>query len=191
MGFRLTPIFIRCQEPISEEEILNKVGLPNLEKGISVHFYDTNKQWESVYVGTKGNCIILCNGELASKAFENNNPFLTLKSAEIASIIWNETSDAFGFSVIRNGEIIRKVLVIDGEFEWDYGSPILEESLINDNEVFMAEEKEEIIEEDGEDAYNEMVRAEKVCRVVDILAKRYIGTGLLGIREGIELNLYE
>ena len=191
MGFRLTPIFIRSEESKSDKEILKMVGLSNLEKGKVVDFYETNKQWENVFIGTKGNCKILCNGGLANKAFEDENPFLNFENIEIASIIWNETSNVFGFSLIRNGKTIRKILVSDGEFECDYGEPIQEELEINDDEIFMPEEKEEIIEGEGEEAFNEMVKAEKVCRVADILAKKYIGAGVVGIQERIELNEYE
>ena len=38
MGFRLTPIFIKSEEPKSDAEILKIVGLSNLEKGKAVDF---------------------------------------------------------------------------------------------------------------------------------------------------------
>ncbi|UZR95976.1 hypothetical protein [Chondrinema litorale] len=191
MGFRLIPIFIKSKALKSDEEILKMVGLPNLEKGKTFDFYDTNKQWDSVFIGTKDICKILCNGELASKAFKDENPFLNFEDTEIASIIWDETSSVYGFSLIKNGKTIRKVLVSDGEFEYDYGEPIPEELEINEDEIFIPEEKEEIIEGEGEEAFQEMMKAEKVCRVADTLAKRYIGAGVVGIQERIELNEYE
>jgi hypothetical protein len=191
MGFRLTPIFIKSEKAKSDEELLKIVGMSNLEKGKAIDFYETNKQYESVFIGDKENCKILCNGELAYKAFEDENPFLNLENTEIASIIWNETSDVFGFCLIKNGKTIRKMLVSDGEFDHDFGEPIPEELEIKDDEIFMPEEKEEIIEDEGEQVYTDMVKAEKVCRVADILAKRYIGAGVVGIQERIELNEYE
>jgi len=191
MGFRLTPIFIKSEIPKSDKEILDTFGLSNLKKGKMVDFYDTNKQWENVFIGTKENCKILCNGELANKAFEDENLFLNLENTEITSIIWNETSDEFGFSLIKDGKIIRKIMVSDGEFKYDYGNPIPEESEIKDDEIFEPEEKEEIIEGEGEEVFKEMVKAEKVCRVANILAKRYIGVGIVEIQERIELAEYE
>ncbi len=191
MGFRLTPIFIKSENPKSDKQLLEIIGLSNLEKGKVVDFYNTSKQYESVFIGNKGNCKILCNGDLAYKAFEDENPFLNMENTEIASIIWNETSQVFGFCLIKNGITIRKMLVNDGEFELDFGEPIPEELKINNDEVFMPEEKEEIIKKEGEDVFNEMVKAEKVCRVANILAERYIGSGVVQIKERIELNQYE
>ena len=151
MGFRLTPIFIKSEIPKSDKEILDTFGLSNLKKGKMVDFYDTNKQWENVFIGTKENCKILCNGELANKAFEDENLFLNLENTEITSIIWNETSDEFGFSLIKDGKIIRKIMVSDGEFKYDYGNPIPEESEIKDDETYVYK-----IYESGEEEFNKM-----------------------------------
>ena len=79
----------------------------------------------------------------------------------------------------------------DGEFRYDYGNPIPEESEIKDDEIFEPEEKEDIIEGEGEEVFKQMVKAEKVCRVANILAKRYIGVGIVEIQERIELAEYE
>lgn len=191
MGFRLSPIFIKSEKVKSDEELLKNFELTNLKRGMEVDFYQTSKQSEKIFIGTKNNCKIVCNGKLANEAFKDENRFLSLENSEIASIIWNETSDVFGFSLINNGRIVRKVMVCDGEFQCDYGSPISEELEIKEDEIFRLEEKEEIVEEEGEDVFKEMVKAEKVCRVANILAKRYIGAGIVEIKERIELNEYE
>ena len=182
---------MKSENPKSDKELLEIVGLSNLKKGKAVDFYETNKQYKSVFIGEKENCKILCNGELAYKAFEDENPFLNLENTEIGSIIWNETSDVFGYCLIKNGKTIRKILVSDGEFDYDFGEPIPEELEIKDDEIFMPEEKEEIIEDEGEEVFSKMVKAEKVSRVANILAKRYIGAGIVGIQGRIELNEYE
>jgi hypothetical protein len=191
MGFRLTPIFIKSEEIMSDEEILTIVGLSNLEKNQVVDFYQTSKQYERTFMGAKGNCKILVNGELAYKTFEDETPFLYIDNTEIASIIWDETSGVFGFSLIQNGKTVRKILVMAGEIECEEGEAISEELEIQDEEIFMPEEKAEIIETEGEEVFNEMLKAEKICRVTNILAKRYIGTGLVEIQEKIELNEYK
>ena len=179
MGFVLAPIFIKSENSISDEAILNKVGLDRLTKGEPINFYATNKKWEQVFIGTKGNCKIICNGGLASKAFEKENPFVGFENSEIAVIIWNSTSDYYGFCLFKNGKVIRKVVTCDGEFEHDYGNPIAEELAIKEDEIFMLEEMEEMIENEGKEGFEKMVKAEKVCIVADMLANRYLGTCLL------------
>jgi hypothetical protein len=190
MGFRLTLIFLQSEEPKSDEEILKKLGLTNLEKGKTVNFYDTSKQYERVFIGTKGNCKILSNGKLAYQALEEENPFLSLENTEICAIIWDETSAVFGFSLIKNGKTIRKMLVIDSEIECDFGEIIPEELAMKGEEIFTLEEKEEIIEEEGEEGFNEKVKAEKISRIANILAKRYISASLVSLQERIELSEY-
>jgi len=68
MGFRLTPIFITNQASVSNEELLEAVGLTGLIKGKVVDFYDTNKDWDTVFIGSKGDCKILYDGDLCYEA---------------------------------------------------------------------------------------------------------------------------
>jgi len=185
MAFRLSPIFVKSKILKSDEVTLNSLGLSNFKKGKIVDFYDTNKQGHKLFIGTKENFKILCNGELANKAFEDESLFLSLKDTVTTSIIWNETSDEFGFCLIKDGKMIRKVLVSDGEFKYDFGNPISEELEIKDDEIFDREEKEEIIDDEGEEVFKEMVKAEKVYRVASILVKRYLGAGIEEIQERI------
>ena len=50
MGFRLTPILITNQASVSNEELLETVGLTGLIKGKVVDFYATNKDWDTVFI---------------------------------------------------------------------------------------------------------------------------------------------
>lgn len=191
MGFVLNPIFITNHAFISNEELLDEVGLTGMIKGKAVDLYDTNKEWDTVFIGSKGDCRILCDGDLCFGAFEDSSVLTGLKNCEIAAIIWNETVGNYGFCLIKNGKVERKVMVSDGEIEYDYGQPIQEELEISDDELFAPEEREEIIEMEGKKGLERMIKSEKICRATNRIVKRYLGVGLVEIQERIELNEYE
>lgn len=187
MGFRLTPIFIQSNTQLSEEEVLQAAGLTHLQKGMAVPFYDTSKQYDRVFTGHKNNCSIVCNGPLAYAAFDEADPFELLTTAETTVIIWDETSGVFGFCWRKNGQTIRKVMVIEETFECNEGSPLPEELAVDVETLFDPEEKEEIIEEEGEEAFAEKVKAAIICRAANELAKRYLGAALMQLQERIEM----
>lgn len=191
MGLRLNTIFITGQDSVSNEELLQKLGIENKEKWSRTDFYGTSKQWDSFFVGIKNNCKIICNGDLAHKAFQEENPFLNLKESEIASIIWNETAGVYGFSLIKNGRRIRSVISIDDdEIEPGFGDPIIEELEINKDGLFSSDEIKEILEAEGEEYLNNVIESEVISRAANNLAKRYIGTGIVEIQERIEMYEY-
>lgn len=194
MGFRLYPIFIKCHDSLySDKDILNMIGLSDLKKIKTVNFYQTSKQEKDIFIGTKGNCKILCNRELAYSAFEDNNIFLQFKNCEIASTIWDETSSISGFSIINNGKIIRKILCLDGNIEYNFGNPIQEELEIDEEIFFSNDEKKEIIDHGGIEEFEMLVKEQVIDTATDNLVKRYIGERLLNLslREKIEMNKYE
>lgn len=190
MGFVLNPIFITNHGSVSNEELLDQLGLSGLTKGESVDFYDTNKDWDTVFMGSKGDCKILCNGALCFGAFQDDSALLRLKDCEIAAIVWNETVDYFGFCLIKNGKVERMAMTGDGNLEHDYGQPIREELEISDDELFEPEEREEIIEMEGPEGLERMIASEKICRAANSIVKRYLGAGLIEIQESIELWRY-
>lgn len=190
MAFRFNPIFIKSAIPQSDEKLLQNIGLSHLIKGNVVDFFDTNKQYERVFVGANGACNILSNGALAYQAFDAKNPFIQLENAEIVAIIWDETLGIFGFCCIQNGEMMRKVLVVEGVLECDEGTPLPEESLFTVDKVFTADEIAEMLDADGEEELEERLKAETVWRVADVLAKKYMGMGFVDIKEGILLHEY-
>ncbi len=191
MGLNLNPIFITNVGTLSNEVLLRKIGITNLKKGKAVNFYDTNNQWDSLFIGNKDNCKIICEGGMARQAFNENNPFLDFKENEIAAIIWNEVSDMFGFSLIKNGVIARNLLFSAGELRYNYGKPIPEELAININELFEVNERKAIIQAQGQNAFDTMLIAEIVCTATNELAKRYLGTGIVDNKEMIEFYEYE
>jgi len=191
MSFRLNPIFITNQASTTNEDLLQKLGLTNLTKRETVDFYDTNKEWETTFLGSKDGCKILCNSELCYNAFEDNSPLLTLQDCEVAAIIWDESYSSFGFCLMRDGKLIRKVLTTDQDIVHDFGDPIAEELEINPDEVYWPEERAEIIEMEGEEALELRIKAEIICRATNRLAKRYLGAGIVELRDPVELIEYE
>ncbi|HEX4958136.1 MAG TPA: hypothetical protein VFV46_08155 [Lacibacter sp.] len=190
MSFRLTPVFIQSNTPFTEEEVLQAAGLPSLQKGKAIAFYETSKQYDRVFMGRNSHCTIVCNGNLAYAAFDDHYPLAQLQNAEITAIIWDETSGCFGFSYIKNGETIRKVMVVDGSIECDEGEPLAEETTINEEDLFPEDEREEMIEAEGEEGFLELLKAEKICRATNLLAKRFLGTGMMELQEQMELYEY-
>lgn len=191
MGLNLNPIFITNQAFISDEVLLDKMKITNLKKGKAVNFYDTNNQWDTLFIGNKDNCKILCEGGMARQAFNENNPFLEFKESEVAAIIWNEVSDMFGFSLMKNGVITRRLLFSAGELRYNDGKPLPEELAIKIDEIFGAKEKQAIIQAQGQNAFDTMLIAEIVCTATNDLAKRYLGTGIVDNKELIEFREYE
>lgn len=115
MAFRLHPVFIKSETISTAEALLQLIGMSHLQKGQVFNFYATSKQYDRVFIGRKADCIICCNGNLAYRAFDEEHPLLELADAEATAIIWDETSSVFGFSIVRNGIAVRKVLVVDAK----------------------------------------------------------------------------
>ena len=171
--------------------MLDRIGLKGKEKWSATDFYGKNKQWDSIFVGTKNNCKIICNGNLSHIAFEKDNPFLSLRNCEIASIVWNETAGVFRFCLIKDGQIIRSMSAIDDEeIEEGFGTPLKEETEIKEDNLFDSKEVEEIIENEGIEYFKNLVKYEKICIAANNLAKRYIGVGLVEIQDRIEMIEY-
>ncbi|WP_291727879.1 hypothetical protein [Bernardetia sp.] len=194
MGFRLYPIFIKCQNTLySDKDILNIIGKGSLKKSKTVTFYQTSKPKENIFIGTEGTTKIIVNRDLAFSAFEDENIFLQLKDCEVVSMIWDETGNISGFSLIENGRLMRKILACDGDIREDFGNPIQEELEIDEENILPKEEVTEIIESEGVEGFKKILKEVVIDNVVNNLAKRYVGERLLNLsrREKIEMNKYE
>ena len=191
MGFRLTPIFIKPNNQLSATDLLESLGCSNPIALQKVDFYDTNKQYDKMFVGQKGDYTIISNGALAYGAFEAHTPLLNLPQSEITALIWDETTGCFGFSILKKGQIMRQIMVAEDEVVCDYGAPVPEESGINEADIFSPEERENIIEEEGIEIFETLLKIEIVCKTINRLAEKCIGTPLLHIKEQIELTTYQ
>lgn len=190
MGFRLSPIFIKTNPQLSVEQLLEAIRQTHLKRENALDFYDTNKQYDAFFIGQINDYTILCNGALAYGIFDDAALFQSLQPTELTAIVWDETSGVFGFCCLQDGQIIRKVMAVDGAIECDEGLPLSEELAIDEATLFEPEEKEEIIEAEGEEAYLEILKAEKICRAANQIAKRYFGTALMALKDHIEVYEY-
>lgn len=190
MGFALHPIFITNQASVSNEELLDRLGFTELVKWRAVDFYDTSKTWNTVFVGSKDDCKIICSDVLCEQAFEEDGPLMWFEESEITAIYWNETVDMYGFCLIKNGNVVRKALAIGREITHDKGQPVPEELEILDTDLFEPDEMEEIIKREGKERLEEMIKAGKICRATARIVARYLGTSLLNISEELLLQEY-
>ena len=125
------------------------------------------------------------------KRMLDESRLLRLKDCEIAASIWNASADNYGFCLIKNGKIERKVMVSDGDVSYDYGEPIQEEIDLAKDPLFEPEEIEEILEREGQEGLERTIKSEIICRATNRIVKRYLGTKLVEIQESIELYEYE
>lgn len=191
MSFRLNAIFVRPSNELTDGELLKKLNLSTrlLPKN-QVDFFETNNRWDKLYVGSYRGSGIICHGKTINRAFEEDNFAEALPAAEIAAIIWDESSETFGFAFFQKGRTVRKVLVSAGVFEFDLGFPIDEESKIKDTELLDADEMLDIIDAEGKEALQLMLKSERTIHATNRLVKRYLNSELVAIEEEILLEEY-
>ena len=115
-------------------------------------------------------------------------------SSTIAALIENSTVGLFGFAIIHNGSRIRVQHGSDGEIYIDVGDPLPEksESYIDFKNSVSEDEEEEIINETGEEGYEEFLQFESAWGVPNLLSKRFLGEYVETIDGGkIEFTRYE
>jgi len=191
MSYRLNAVFIRGNNSTDNAELLNKLGISTrlLPKN-QVDFFETNNRWDKLFVGSFENCNIICHGKTTNRAFEEDNFAEALPAAEIAAIIWDESSETFGFALFQKGKTVRKVLISEGSFEFDIGFSIDEESKLKDTELLDADEMLDIIDAEGKEALQQILKSERTIHSTNRLVKRYLKAELVSIEEEILLEEY-
>jgi hypothetical protein len=81
-------------------------------------------------------------------------------------------------------------LVCSGAFEFDLGFQIDEESKIKDTELLDADEMLDIIDADGKEALQQILKTERTIHATNRLVRRYLNSELVGIEEEILLEEY-
>lgn len=191
MSFRLNALFISDKEYISDEDLLTKCGIKTKQvPKATVDFFETNNRWNKLFVGLFGESRIICNGKLINRVFEETDFAAAFPKAEICGVIWDEAAETFGFVLFKNGKQVRKVLVAVGEFEFDLGFPVDEETKIKDDELLDEDEMEDIIEMEGKDALKDILKTERACHATNRIVKRYLGANLVEIEEELPMEEY-
>ncbi len=191
MSFRINAIFIRHQQELTQAEILGKLNYKTKQlPKVQVDFFETNNRWNKLFMGRKGDCSIVCNGKLINRAFEEADFAAAFPNSEICAIIWDEAVDTFGFTLFINGRSVRKILVSNGEFEYDNGFPVTEEEKIKDNELLDADEMVEILNTDGKEALQNILKTERTIHSTNRIVARFLGADLVSVEEEILLEEY-
>jgi hypothetical protein len=191
MSFRLNAIFILDKEYSSDEELLKKLNhKTKLVPKATADFFETNNRWNKLFIGMMGNCRIVCNGKLINRAFEEPDFAAAFPQAEVAGVIWDEAAETFGFVLFKNGKTVRKVLVAAGEFEFDQGFAIDEETKIKDEDLLDEDEMEDIVEDEGKEALRAILKSERAIHSTNQLVKRYLGANLVEIEEEVMMEEY-
>jgi hypothetical protein len=191
MSYRLNAIFILDKNKRTDEELLKDLGISTrlLPKN-QVDFFETNNRWNKLFVGNFNDCQIICHGKTSNRAFEEDNFAAAFTSAEITAFIWDESTEAFGFAHFQKGKLIRKVLVTAGNFEFDLGFQIDEESKIKDTELLDSDEMLDIIDSEGKEALQQILKTERTIHSTNRIVKRYLKAELVSIEEEILLEEY-
>jgi len=191
MSYRLNAVFILDKNRTSDEEILKNLGVnTRLNPKNQVDFFETNNRWDKLFIGQYKDCTVICHGKTTNRAFEEDNFAAAFPNAEVAAIIWDETSEAFGFALFQKGKMLRKVLINASVFEFDLGFQIDEESKIKDTELLDADEMLDIIDSEGKAALQEILKSERTIHATNRLVKRYLNSELVSIEEEILLEEY-
>lgn len=191
MSYRLNAIFILDKNKRTDEALLKDLGISTrlLPKN-QVDFFETNNRWNKLFVGNFNDSQIICHGKTTNRAFEEDSFAAAFTSAEITAVIWDESTEAFGFAHFQKGKLIRKVLVTAGNFEFDLGFQIDEESKIKDTELLDSDEMLDIIDSEGKEALQQILKTERTIHSTNRIVKRYLKAELVGIEEEILLEEY-
>ena len=192
-------IMISNQEkPITEKQ-LEELHLGNYRSIGKVNLFDTNKP-QTLFTGHYNNSIIIVHPYLPFKFFEDEQSeeekaFINcFPNSKIAALVENSTVGMFGFSIIVNGKKIRMKDGADGEIYNNEGIPLPEEdkSYKEFKEMMDKAEKEEIIEDMGEDGFEDYLKFESAWGMPNILSKEFLGEYVGSINgEKIEFVKYE
>jgi hypothetical protein len=180
MGWKIYLIAITNAANVNVADVPHKLGLDNLRpaKEMSMH----KAQYENgISIGKHGDIIFIVSSELVFRFYDKAPSDFELKlcaefpSSEIAVITVNQTSDLYGYSIIRNGKRQRVKSGADLELFVDYGEMIPEEIDISKEKLFDDEELKEMKEDYSKDELEKVIAQEISFRTTFRLTKRYFG----------------
>ena len=180
MGWKIYLIAITNAANVNTTDVPKKIGLDNLKptKEISIH----EAQYESgVSIGKYGDKIFIVSSDLVFKFYDKTPSDFEKKlsaefpNSEIAVITINQTSDLYGYSIIKNGKRQRTKSGADLELYVDYGDILPEEIEVSKEKLFDDEELKEMKEDYSKDELKKVIDQEISFRTTFRLTKRYFG----------------
>ena len=180
MGWKIYLIAITNAANINAADVPKKLGLDNLKptKEINIH----EAQYErGISIGKYGDKIFIISSDLVFKFYDKKPSDLEKKlsaefpNSEIAVIAINQTSDLYGYSIIKNGKRQRTKSGADLELYVDYGDKLPEEIEISKEKLFDDEELKEMKEDYSKGELKKVLEQEISFRTTFRLTKRYFG----------------
>ena len=180
MGWKIYLIAITNAANINTADVPKKLGLDNLKptKEINIH----EAQYErGISIGKYGDKIFIISSDLVFKFYDKKPSDLEKKlsaefpNSEIAVIAINQTSDLYGYSIIKNGKRQRTKSGADLELYVDYGDKLPEEIEISKEKLFDDEGLKEMKEDYSKSELKKVLEQEIIFRTTFRLTKRYFG----------------
>ena len=180
MGWKIYLITITNAANVNTTDVPKKLGLDNLKptKEISIH----EAQYEDgVSIGKYGDKIFIVSPELVFKFYDKTPSDFEKKlsaefpNSEIVVITINQTSDLYGYSIIKNGSRQRTKSGADLELYVDYGDNLPEEIEISKEKLFGDDELREMKADYSKDELKKVIEQEISFRTTFRLTKRYFG----------------
>lgn len=191
-------IFVTTPKSKDLADILSKLNLGQYKPVKEVPLHYSNKP-ETLFAGFYNDNLLIVHPDLPFDFFNDTQSdteklFIdTFPGSEIAVLIENSTVGLFSYAVIDKGKKIRMKDGCDGEIYHDEGDVLAEETEILSEEIFGADEIEEMKENEMSDEEVEaMIKFEASWRVPNRLTKRYLGETVGQIdTEKVLLTIYE
>jgi hypothetical protein len=174
-------IFVKAPKLTDINKILSKLNLEQYKPKKEVPLHYSNKP-QTLFTGFYNGNLLIVHPELPFEFFNDAESVTerlfidTFPDSEIAALIENSTVELFSYAIIKDGQKIRMKDGSDGEIYHDEGELLAEEKEVLSEEIFPADEIEEM-KEDGmsEEEVEEMIKFEASWRVPNRLTKRYLG----------------
>lgn len=176
-------IMVDKQEAPDIGRLLSKLGLADYrESGKVVGLWDTYGP-RTLYIAHYNNTLIFADMDLAFEFFRDaagdvEKRFVAcFPDCRIAALIQNESASMFGFCIIANGKRIRLKDSWEESHLQGFGEPLPEEEAEYQDfkERMDPDERQDIIEEAGEEGLDEYLRHTAAWGMPNVISKSFLG----------------
>jgi hypothetical protein len=167
------------------EKLIKRIGYGRLSSSKEIEFQKAfNKQDDGeISFGIMNGCFWILSPNQVYKFFSSEPSMLEknliqcFPQSQILALEENSTVDSFGYSYLRNGQRVRVLNGTDGEYEYEFGEPIPEETQCYEEllKELDDEERQEIIDNEGEEGFKQYLLFESRWRVPSTLFKNVYG----------------